>query len=184
MSADTWCWSCFHPIDRSITPQCPICGWNICPACGACSRPDEGCLAAYELVCSADREVSPMTFYREEWAELPAYERPRRNTEAFNIWISSVVENEKEKQRQIVAEENKAAREKRELEAKLAKEKEDNFLKAVSQHAVLAHSKLGKGRLKKTYLKGNIRYFEAEFSGREVRFVFPDAFDNGFVHFE
>lgn len=36
----TGCWKCGeNPLDNWVHDRCPVCGWVICPVCGAC-RPE------------------------------------------------------------------------------------------------------------------------------------------------
>lgn len=60
---ESYCWECKKYINNTSAPECPVCGWIICPSCGACRQ--FGCVS----VESIDRRRR--TPLRELWITLP-----------------------------------------------------------------------------------------------------------------
>ena len=103
----TGCWSCHHPINSYENPKCPICGWTICPVCGACR--EYGCVSSEPAGISMPDQVVFRRHLRDAWLSIPRGNRPIG--EKLRMWTTQEIAAEhkrrEEKQQALLAEKNK-----------------------------------------------------------------------------
>lgn len=81
------CWSCHRSFERTETVNCSVCGWDICPHCGACKV---GCFHSRAKAQSQDGSELPDYYGYIFWA-------------MFVAGITIAVTNKKQKSKVISA---------------------------------------------------------------------------------
>ena len=103
----TGCWSCHHPINSYENSKCPICGWIICPVCGACREYE--CVSSEPAGISMPDQVVFRRHLRDAWLSIPRGNRPIG--EKLRMWTTQEIAAEhkrrEEKQQALLAEKNK-----------------------------------------------------------------------------
>ncbi len=155
---ESYCWDRKEYINNTSAPECPACGWIICPYCGACRQ--FGCVS----VESIDRRHRPTL--RELWISLP---EPR--PESVETWAIDTVTEINENER-LEAERQRF----------LIKEK---YRKRLTFGVKIYHPLYGNGRIVKLTIENGKEKVIARFSNfGEKRFYFPDSFLSGGLRFE
>ena len=155
---ETWCWFCFKALDNKTYPECPICGWIICPECGSCRQ--HGCVSS-ESINHKHREI-----LREMWITLP-----EPHPASVESWA---IEQEKEIR--------KAEKQEREKRAAALREE---YRKSLTFGRKLYHTIYGEGRVVRLQKENEKEKLIVRFPDHgEKRFNYPESFIYGGLRFE
>lgn len=155
---ESYCWDCKQPISNADSPTCPVCGWIICPNCGACRQ--FGCVS----VAFIERRYRKVL--RDMWISLPT----PKPTSVEN-WASDTANRIKE-------------HEKRQMEQQRALVR-DSYRKRIDSGERVYHPMYGYGSPVRIILEGKKEKIIVKFpSNGEKRFNFPDSFFAGGLRFE
>ncbi len=150
---ETYCWDCKQPISNADAPECPACGWIICPNCGACRQ--FGCVS----VAFIERPYRKVL--RDIWISLP--DPKPSSVEDWAIETASEIREQ---------EKRKAAEQKLILLG--------TYRKRLSSGEQVFHSLYGYGQPVKMIKQGKQKKLIVVFSScGEKRFNIPESFLQG-----
>ena len=171
------CWYCHDDISSLTNERCDVCGWFICKRCGACEHYCFGRATSFRSERSKLREI---------YLSLPFDERPpvlewsEENLPAVQEILRIEAEKELAERRKIAAE--RARVEKLEAE-RIAAEHAlylENLRNAVCERGAFS-TKFGLGSFVRFYCAGKDCLLEVMFDGANKSFVFPQAFERGYL---
>lgn len=156
---ESWCWNCKRSINNDDYPECPACGWIICPHCGACSG-----FSCFGIIGNNQRIRNRL---RDEWfsshADLPGFsygyadqnEVKEWSAHQFDVWA-----NEEEEFRQS---------------------EHDRLLRELAVPRLLHHPIYGYGMSCGVIRESESEKLLVEFRNphETKRFIFPDTFLRG-----
>ncbi len=156
---ESYCWKCKRAINNDDYPECPACGWIICPYCGACS--------AFSCFGEIGRTQDERNRLRDEWYashfSLSDFSYGVANQDEVKDWCLN--------QKTVWAEEEKKAR----------LSMHDSLLKELAVPRLLHHPLHGYGISCGIIREGEVEKLLVEFQNPRTikRFVFPDTFLRG-----
>ena len=185
------CWRCRKNINSDINMRCPFCGWYIC-SCGKCKP-----------TCKRKEQFDYLFFCPDELLEKIRI--IASNTGIFNEYIPAFTrctnffayleENEEVQQikKEIFSHENnitwftpnklEKVEQKKTIESvKENKNRKEDILKQLQDikvNDIVFHDKFGKGTI--IQINEEQKVIEIKFSSEDKRFVYPNAFVDGFL---
>lgn len=171
----TVCWKCHADIDSNSGPECHRCRWIICPNCGSCYQ--YGCFGACADYLEQRNMLRRMHFERQIPHDVSLHE-----------WCVSVFAECEELIAKEEADRVAAIRARNAIVA-LQKERE----RQAKENALLSLREkycVGKSVVRKDGMIGSVIGYTSvdgserilvSFGGKELVYVFPDAFEKGFL---
>ena len=154
------CWKCRHTIDSETDERCEICGWYICPECGACHQ--GGCVDPYS------ETLDERKYLRKKYSEM----HPSRYD--FPDWCKELITEKRQQDKEAA---RKARMEKERIAAEQAAN-DEALWKRIEEGTNVNHPMFHKGHVTKKYTSGKSRMISVYFAEIDdtKTFLFPNIF--------